>query len=49
MIQTMNYRTMLVCGTFLFLRGQPKNGLHHGLPVQMVAAPAGDLCLSSIP
>lgn len=49
MIRTMSYQTMQVCGTFLFLRGQLKNGLHHGLPVQMVAAQGGDLCLSSTP
>lgn len=49
MTRTMNYRTMQVCGIFLFLRAQCKIGLHHGLPVQMAAAPGGDHCLSSTP
>lgn len=47
MTRTMNYRTMQVCGTSLFLRAQFGIGLHHGLPVQMGAAPGGDHCLSS--
>lgn len=55
MTRMMNYRTMQVCGTFLFLRAQSKIGLHHGLPAQMVAAPGvvaapgGDHYLSSTP